>query len=161
MRNVAPRVRLEDTQMSALTRSNPFKTPRFDPMVSFDDLFRGLGARPLWRELDVAPDIRIDVKENDASYSVKAEIPGVQKNDIEVSVEGNQVAISAEVKHETKRKDDEKEIHTERYYGKVYRAFTLPGDLDSTKADAHYENGVLSLTLPKKKNGSTRKIAVS
>lgn len=147
--------------MSALTRWNPIKTARFDPMMSFDDLFRSLGTRPAWRDLDTAPDIRIDVNENDTSFIVKAEIPGVAKNDIEVSVERNQVSISAEVKRETKKKEDDKEICTERYYGQVYRAFTLPNDLDSTKADAHYENGVLTLTLPKTRNGSSRKIAVS
>ncbi|HSE11996.1 MAG TPA: Hsp20/alpha crystallin family protein, partial [Rudaea sp.] len=65
------------------------------------------------------------------------------------------------VKRETKKKEDEKEVYTERYYGKVYRSFTLPSDLDSAKAGAHYENGVLTLTLPKKGNGGTRKIAVS
>lgn len=146
--------------MTALTRWNPFKTTRFEPMTSFDDLFRGLMARPL-RDFDIAPDIRIDVTENDGSFSVKAEIPGVDKNNIEVSVEGNQVSIGAEVKRETQKKEGDKEICTERYYGQMYRAFTLPSDLDGSKAEAHYENGVLTLTLPKKKNGSSRKIAVN
>jgi HSP20 family protein len=148
--------------MTTMTRLNPFKAmTRFDPIAGLDDLFRGLGTRPAWREFDVAPDVRIDVSESDKFYNVKAEIPGVDKNDIEVSVEGNQVSISAEVKRETKKKESEKEIYTERYFGKIYRAFTLPSELDSTKADAHYENGVLFLMLPKKSNGGTHKIAVS
>ena len=148
--------------MTTMTRFNPFKAmTRFDPIAGLDDLFRGLGTRPAWREFDVAPDVRIDVSENDKAYNVRAEIPGVDKQDIEVSVEGNQVAISAEVKREMKKKDNEKDIYSERYFGKVYRAFTLPSELDSTKADAHYEHGVLFLTLPKKSNGGTRKIAVS
>ena len=146
--------------MSNLTHWNPFKTlARFDPASSFDDLVRSL--RPAWRDLDFTPGIRIDVNEDDKSYSVKAEIPGVDKKDIDVAVDGNQVSISAEVKHETSNKGDEKEIHTERYYGKVYRSFSLPDDLDSSKAEARYDNGVLSLTLPKKTNGNgTKKIAV-
>ncbi len=151
--------------MNTLTRWNPFKTmTRFDPIASFDDLFRGFGTRPAWRDFelaDVAPEVRLDVTENDKSYQVKAEIPGVDKNDIEISVEGNQVAISAEVKRATKKKEDEKELYTERYHGKVYRAFTLPNEIDSAKADAHYDQGVLTLTLPKKANGGTRRIAVS
>lgn len=147
--------------MTALTHWNPFKrTSRFDPLVNFEDLFRGIGTRPMWRELEAVPDMPVDVTENDKAFSVKAEIPGVDKKDIEVSVEGNQVAISAEVKRETK-KEEEKEVCTERYYGKVYRAFTLPSDLDSTKSEARYEGGVLTLTLPKKHNGGTRKIAIS
>lgn len=149
--------------MTALTHWNPFKTmARFDPTAGFEDMFRGFGLRPAWRNIEITPEIQIDVTENDKAFHVKADIPGVDKNDIEVSVEGNQVAISAEVKRETKKKDDEKEVCTERYYGKVYRSFTLPNDLDSAKAGAHYENGVLALTLPKKGNGSgTRKITVS
>lgn len=130
-------------------------------MTSFDEFFRGLGNRPMWRDLDVAADMRIDVTEDEGSFSVKADIPGVDKKDIDVSVEGNQVSISAEVKRETSKKDDDKEICTERYYGKVYRAFTLPSDIDSAKADARYDNGVLTLTLPKKKNGSSRKVSIS
>lgn len=85
----------------------------------------------------------------------------VVTDDIEVSVEGSQVAISAEVRRETKNKDDERELYTERCYGKIYRTFSLPSDIDSNKADARYDNGVLHLTLPKKSNGSMRKIAVN
>ena len=148
--------------MTSLTRWNPFKNPvRFDPVATFDDLFRGMGIRPLAREFEVAPEIRIDVNEDDKVYKIKAEMPGVDKNDIEVSVEGNLVTIGAEIKRETKKKENEKELYTERYYGKMFRSFSLPSDLDGTKADAHYEHGVLSLTLPKKSNGGSRKIAVS
>lgn len=150
--------------MSALTHWNPFKgMTRYEPITSFDDLFRGFGVglRP-WRDLEGAPEVRIDVAEDDKAFRVKAEMPGVDKKDIDVSIEGNQVAISAEVKRETKNKEGEKEIYTERYCGKVYRSFTLPNDVDSAKADAHYDKGVLTLTLPKKANGNgTRKIAVS
>lgn len=147
--------------MANLTHWNPFKaTPRFDPIANFDDLFRGWNVRPMAREFDVAPDVRIDVNEDEKAFKVKAEIPGVEKKDIEISVEGNQVTISAEVKRETKKKEDEKELYTERYFGKVYRSFTLPNELDAAKAEAHYDQGVLTLTLPKKSNGGTRKIAV-
>lgn len=146
--------------MANITHWNPFKTlARFDPAASFSDLIRDL--RPEWREFEVAPGVRIDVNEDDKAYNVKAELPGVDKKDIDVSVDGNQVSISAEVKRETTRKQDEKEIYTERYYGKVYRSFSLPSDLDSTKAEAQYDKGVLTLTLPKKANGNGgKKIAV-
>ena len=151
--------------MTALTHWNPFKgMARFEPSNSFDDLFRGLGfgLRPsTLPEFSAAPDIRIDVSEDDKAFHIKAEMPGVDKKDIDISVEGNQVAIGAEVKRESKKKEGEKEIYTERYSGKVYRSFSLPNDLDGSKAEAQYEKGVLMLTLPKKGNGSSRKIAVS
>lgn len=147
--------------MNTLTHWNPFKRlARFDPASNFDELFRSLGGRMLARDFDGPPDIPVDVTENDALYSVKAQIAGVDKNDIEVSVDGNQVAISAEVKREA-NKEGEQDVCIERYYGKAYRAFTLPSDLDAAKAEARYENGVLTLTLPKKRNGGTRRIAVS
>lgn len=146
--------------MSTLSRFNPFKAiTRLDPTANFDDLFRSMGMRP-WRDADGMPDVRIDVAEDDKAYSVKAEIPGVDKKDIDVSVDGNQVSISAEVKREKERKDGEKEIYTERYYGRVFRSFTLPGDVDAAKASAQYDSGVLTLSLPKQPNGSARKISI-
>lgn len=153
--------------MTTLARWNPFKAAaRLDPMSSFpisrfDDMFRSLASPSLWREMEMAPDMRLDVTEKDNAYLVKADLPGVDKGDIEVSVEGNQVAITAEVKRSTEQKDDEHTLCSERYYGKVYRAFSLPAEIDSAKADAHYEGGVLTLTLPKSGNGASRRISVS
>lgn len=147
--------------MANLTRWSPFKAlSRFEQSSPFDDFFRGLAVRPQWSELE-APDVRLDVTENDGAYRVKAEMPGVDKNDIDVSISGNQVAISAEVKRESKKRDDERDICTERYYGQVYRSFSLPDEVDSDKAKASYEGGVLTLELPKKGNGSARKLTVS
>lgn len=146
--------------MNQIARWNPFKaTARFDPVATMDDFLRGVTGRSLLGDAG-APDIRIEVNEDDKAYRVKAEIPGVDKKDVDVSIDGNQVSISAEVKRESKKKEGEKEVYSERYYGKAYRSFTLPGDLDSAKAEAHCEAGVLTLTLPKKQNGSSRKIAV-
>ncbi len=147
--------------MANLTRWSPFKTlSRFEQGVPFDDFFRGFALRPQWSELE-APDVRLDVTENDGAYRVKAEMPGVEKNDIDISINGNQIAISAEVKRESKKKDDERDICTERYYGKVYRSFSLPDEVDSGKASAHYEGGVLTLELPKMGNGGARKLTIS
>lgn len=146
--------------MANLTRWSPFKTLSRLEQSPFEDFFNGFGLRPRWPELET-PDMRIDVTENDRSYAVKAEIPGVNKDDIDVSIEGNQVSISAEVKRETKKKEDDREICTERYYGKVFRSFGLPAEVDNTKASAHYDNGVLTLELPKKGNGHGRKLTVS
>ena len=91
---------------------------------------------------------------------VHGEVPGVKKEDIQVSIDGNQVAISAEVKRQKEEKQGEKTLRTERYYGKVYRAFSLAQDVDQEQAQARYENGVLELTLPKRAAASTRKLTV-
>lgn len=148
--------------MTTLTRWNPFKVAtRFDPMSGFEDLLRGLGTRPQWQGLETAPQMRVDVSEDDKAFHVKAEIPGVDKDDVEISINGNQLTITAETKREITSKEDETDVYSERYFGKTYRSFTLPGDVDSAKAKARSDNGVLTLSLPKKANGSTRRIAVS
>lgn len=148
--------------MTTMTRWNPSKaSTRFDPLVSLEDMFRGLTSTPHGRDLVAAPDMRIDVTEDDKAFLVKVDVPGVDKDDIEISTDGNQVTISAEIKRESSNKKGEQAIYTEGYYGKVYRSFTLPGDFDSAKAQARYDNGVLALSLPKKANGSSRKIKVS
>lgn len=148
--------------MTALTRFNPFRNPaRVDNPAFFDDLFRNFALSPAWRESALpTPDMPIDITEDEKAYRIKAEIPGVEKEDIEVSVEGNQVSISAEAKREVEKKD-EKELIVERAYGRAYRAFSLPSEVDGNRTEAHYDKGVLSLTLPKKGNGSARRITVS
>lgn len=147
--------------MAMLTTWNPFKPlTRFDPMWDLENAFRGLGLRPTQREGDQAPDIRLDVKETHNHFRVMAEIPGVHKEDIEVSVEGKLVSISAEVKREVEQKD-EQQVYSERYFGKAFRSFTLACDVDAGRAEAQYHNGVLTLTLPKKANGEGRKIKIN
>lgn len=147
--------------MTALTRFNPFKTPtRFVSPALFDDFFRDTGMTPFWREPAVVPEMRVDITEDDKAFQIKAEIPGVDKDDIEVSVERNQVSISAELKRENEKKD-EKELIVERSWGRAYRAFSLPGDVDGNHTEARYDKGVLTLTLPKKADGNARRIAVS
>lgn len=148
--------------MANITRFDPFNDlARFDPFMDVNDLFKGFALRPVLRELEAEPQMKIDVAEANGAYEVKAEIPGVNKNDIHVSIEGNMVSISAEVKKEKEEKKGEKVIRSERYFGRVARSFTLGNEIDSSKAQAKYADGVLELTLPKKTGGSKKEIAVS
>lgn len=105
-------------------------------------------------------DISIDVTENDKAYTVKAEIPGVKKEDISVQIDGNFISISAEVKRHTEEKKDEKVLREERYYGAMSRAFTLPTEVDQAQSQAQYVNGVLELTLPKRAGVQARRLVV-
>jgi len=135
---------------------------RYDP---FEDFFTGFPKAFAWRpvalpaEVDVK--IKLDVKEDEKSYTVRADIPGVKKEDIQVSVEGGQVSLSAEIKQEKEEKKGEKTIYSERSYGMASRSFTLPTDVDAQGAKAEYKDGVLNLTLPKKANGSSKRIAIA
>jgi len=134
----------------------------YDPFAEtgFDELFRGF-FRPVRSNDKSAPAaIRIDVTESDKDYTVHAEIPGVKKDEIHVAIEGNQVTIAAEVKREVDAKEGERVLRTERYYGSVYRSFTLPADLDESASTAKYDNGVLELTLAKKPQVAGRKLSV-
>lgn len=143
--------------MANITRIDPFQLSVTDP---FEDVFRGF-FRPV--RVEGAPDvkIKIDVKEDDKSYTVHADIPGVKKEDIHVTVEGNQVSISAEVKQEKEVKEGERVLRSERFYGKTERSFTLANEVDEASAQAKYSDGVLELTLPKKATTSAKKLAIN
>ena len=145
--------------MANIARFDPFnELARFDPFPDMNDFFQGFMLRPVLRDFGGQPQIKLDVAEEDKAYTVKAEIPGVKKEDIEVSIDGNQVSISAEIKQE---KEGKKLVRSERYYGKQYRSFCLAHDIDQAKAEAEYHDGVLQLTLPKKYGaGEAMKIAV-
>jgi HSP20 family protein len=131
----------------------------YDPFGDVDDLFKGFMLRPVRFEQQV-PQIKIDVKENDGAYVVRADIPGVKKEDIKVDVDGNVVSISAEVKEEKEQKEGARVIRSERYYGSMSRSFSLGQDVDEKAAKAKYTDGVLELTLPKKSGSRQAKIVV-
>ena len=147
--------------MANITRTDPFQAlARFDPFRDIDAVPTWGRLRKLFQDLPAEPAIKLEVAENDAAYTVKADLPGVKKEDIAVEVEGNQVSISAEVKRETEEKKGEEVVHSERYYGKQFRSFTLGRDIDREKVAAKYADGVLELTLPKNGKVPTGRIAI-
>ncbi|MFA5171694.1 MAG: Hsp20/alpha crystallin family protein [Sulfuriferula sp.] len=142
--------------MANLTPYDPFDLT----LEPFDNLFRGF-IQPV--RFDNQPQqlhIKMDVKETDKAYTVHAEIPGVKKEDIHVSIDGKQVSISCEVKKEKEEKAGEKVLRSERYHGKLYRSFTLSQDVDEASSVAKYTDGVLDLTLPKKKADTAKKLTI-
>ncbi|MGL4809076.1 MAG: Hsp20/alpha crystallin family protein [Giesbergeria sp.] len=131
----------------------------------FDDFFKdiapGFYVRPLHGDTLPAPSqIKVDVKETEGGYTVQAEVPGVPKEDIHVSVEGNVVSLRAEVRQLDQKTEGEKVLRSERYYGSVARSFQLPADIDAAQAKARYDNGVLTLTLPKKLNNAAQRLNI-
>jgi len=136
---------------------------RYDPMGDLDDMFKGLFVRPMRFDIEGAPQMKmkVDVTKTDDTYTVKADLPGVKKDDIHVSVDGNEVTISGEVRKESEEKKGEEVIRSERYFGKVSRSFTLPQEVDEAKVAAKYADGVLNLTLPMKVKAAKRRITVS
>lgn len=128
---------------------------------SFDTALRRFFS-PVAFEADAQPlKMRIDVSEKDGAYLVKADIPGVKKEDINVRIDGNVVQIDAEVKREKETKGDgDKVLRSERYWGNISRTFSLAQDVDDAKVQAKYADGVLSLELPKKASSASRKVTV-
>ena len=132
----------------------------YDPFSEvFPELFRSVlqpvraaGGEPL--------EIKIEVKENNGEYTVQAEMPGVKKEDIHVQIDGNRVAIQAEVKRESEEKEGERVLRSERYYGSISRSFSLASEVDEAKATAKFDNGVLALTLPKKVAPTSKRLTV-
>ena len=132
----------------------------------FDEFFRdfplGYSVKPLHGDPLPSPDkIRIDVKTNDKSFTVHAEMPGLAKDDIHVTVDGNLVTIQAEVKQYDANEEDGQVVHSERYYGSVARTISLPAPVSESGVKAKYENGILTLNLPKETAGGAKKIAIT
>jgi HSP20 family protein len=131
----------------------------------FDDFFKeltpGFYVRPLHGDALPSPSqIKIDVQETDDDYKVQAEIPGVAKEDIQVSIDGNVVSLRAEVSQVDEQKKDDKVLRAERYFGSVERSFQLPSEVDASKAKARYEQGVLTLSLPKKSGSAAQRLQI-
>ena len=130
----------------------------FDPA---DDVFRSL-MRP-WR-FDIpeaAPRIKIDLTEQDGSYALKADIPGVKKEDIDVRIDGNMITISAEVKSDKEEKGNGgRVLRHERQEGYASRSFTLACPVEESKVEAHYKDGILALKLPKKVTTTNKRVAI-
>ena len=129
----------------------------------FDNLFEGFFrpmriATPFSSGDHLTP--AIDVTENDQAYSVKAELPGIKKEDIHITVQDGVLTISAESKADTVKKEGERVIRRERRYGKYSRSMTLNKQIDEGNVQATYNDGILELILPKKEETRPQKINV-
>jgi HSP20 family protein len=124
----------------------------------FDDFF----GRPSWRlpveERGWMP--VVDVFEKEDKFVVKAELPGMKEDDINVSVVGDTLSIKGEKKTETEIKDEDY-YRCERSYGSFYRSIPIPSNVDADKIEASFEDGVLEVVLPKSAKVKPKKIAVS
>lgn len=133
----------------------------YDPfeMEPIGDMFHGM-----FRALRGGPDtefaFKVDVTESDKDYTVVAEIPGARKEDIQVSVERGTVLISAKVEKASKENEGERVIRRERCIGSMQRAFTLDTNVDESKVDASYQDGVLRLVLPKREATPQKSITI-
>jgi HSP20 family protein len=134
----------------------------YDPRneAGLDELFRGF-FKPVRVEGAPTPImIKMDATETENGYLIHAEMPGVKKDDIDVAIEGNQVTITAEVKQAWEKKEGDRMLRNERYFGNIYRSFTLPVEIDETASVAAYDSGVLELKLVKKATVAGKRLAI-
>ena len=135
----------------------------FEPAFgeSFDNAMRRFFGPLALDEQAMPLKMRVDVTENEQRYEVKADIPGVRKEDIKVRVDGNVVQIDAEMHSEKETKGNgDRIVRSERHSGAISRTFSLAQDIDESKVEARYADGVLTLALPKKVGKGTRQITV-
>ena len=134
------------------------------PMLSspLDDLLSGFFVRPMNLEprADRPLQFAIDVYETENAYHVVADLPGIRKDDINITISGAEVSISAEAKRDQGTGSNWKALVSERFAGRWYRAFTLGHEIDEASAEAKYVDGVLQLTLPKSPNSLPKKITI-
>ncbi|XUW90506.1 Hsp20/alpha crystallin family protein [Burkholderia sp. M6-3] len=144
--------------MSNLTRFDPLS---LDPVSEmFQGFFRPMRSMLTTQDNELAS-MKIDVTENDGAYSVKAELPGVDKKDIDVQIDGRIVSINAKVERNKEEKEGERVVRRERYAGTFSRSFALGGEVDEGNSKAEYKDGVLSLSLPKKTSGDHKRLTVN
>jgi HSP20 family protein len=148
------------TNLTNLTRFEPFGSMNFDPFRTMDDFFY-LPRMPFFRAVAPEPEMKIDLSEDAKAYYLKAELPGVKKEDIHVGIDGNELSINAEMRKEKEEKEGTTVLRSERYFGRWSRSFTLGVPVDEAKAEAKYSDGILMLTLPKKGGVQPKEIAVN
>ena len=129
----------------------------------FDDIFGRPSLPSIWRRIPTeergwAP--AIEVFDREDKFVVKAEVPGIKAEDIDISVVGDILTIKGEKKAETEVKEEDYYC-CERSYGSFYRSIALPSDVDANKIEANYEDGVLEVSLPKAPEVKPKKVAVS
>lgn len=140
-----------------------FEPRLFEPALgdSFESMFKRFMA-PMRMEFENGNlDMRVDVTEVDGLYKVRADLPGVKKEDINVRIDGNIIQIDAEAKQEKEtRESGGKVLRSERWHGAISRAFSVSQDVDEAKAVAKFEDGVLTLELPKKETTAAKRLAI-
>jgi HSP20 family protein len=134
---------------------------RWDPFRVMDALFRFDPFRGEWGGLTQGAEFmpRFDVKETKDAYVIKADLPGVKEDDLNVSVNGSMLTISGK-REEEHRDEGDRYYAIERGYGEFARSFTLPDGVDADNVSAELKNGELTLRLPKKPEAQPKKITI-
>ena len=134
---------------------------QFGRMVEnmFQDFFAPLAQGGHWTDDGLAMP-RLNVSESDKAFEVQAELPGVKKEDVKVSIDGQRVTIEGECQQANEQRQGEQVVYSERSTRRYQRSFALPSEVDDTKAEARLENGILMLTLPKRQGSEAKRVTI-
>jgi HSP20 family protein len=149
--------------MTDLVKRSPFlgNIARSDPFFNLDDWFNNFWMpRRFSTDMEAISPIKVDITENDKAYTIRAEIPGVKKEDVKVQVDGNLVSISAETKQKKEKKEGGRVVCSECSQGSSYRSFTLDSNVNEAKSQAKFEDGMLELILPKKNGAGAKQLKI-
>jgi HSP20 family protein len=155
--------------MNLIRRGNsPLSTMRGGPMDDqfgrlvesmFQDFLAPLAQGGRWTDDGLAMP-RLDLSETEKTFEVQAELPGVKKEDVKVSVDGQRVTIEAECQQANEQRQGEQVVYSERSTRRYQRSFTLPSEVEDTGAEAKLEDGVLRLSLPKRQGGAAKRLTI-
>jgi HSP20 family protein len=136
----------------------------FAPVVDFrkemDRLFDSFFGKGLMKYDEEGFTPKIELSEDEKSYTVKAELPGMDKEDISVNLEDNVLTLRGEKKEEKEEKK-KNSFYSETRYGSFHRQIPFRHDVDDGKVDAHFKKGILTMTLPKKKVTESKSIKIN
>lgn|SRR5215469_6998713 len=139
--------------MTLITRIDPFR----ELANLFENFADGSGKDQLQAGTFVPP---VDIYEDDHNVVLKLEVPGISEDNLDIQLENNTLTVKGERKFETEEKEEN--FHRiERRYGSFVRTFRLPNIVDTEKVDAHYDKGVLQITLAKKAEAKPKQIKVA
>ncbi len=126
---------------------------------AMDRLFQESFVRPIGG-MSGRGSVALDIAESADQYEVRAALPGVKPEDVQITVQGDNLTIRGEVKGEEERKTDQNWLARERVTGTFYRSISLPLPVSAEKAQAHFEHGILYLTLPKAEEAKPKEIRI-
>jgi HSP20 family protein len=147
--------------MNLIRRGNSPLEEGINRMVEsmFQDFLAPMAQGGRWLEDGLAMP-RLDLSETEKAFEVQAELPGVKKDDVKVSIDGQRVTIEGECQQANEQRAGEQVVYSERSTRRYQRSFTLPSEVDDAGAEARLENGILMLTLPKKQGSAAKRLTI-
>ncbi len=148
--------------MNPLVKSNEWNRLSRDPFASFSYDWPNFSPSDLFRSSVSSADRvpAVDIEETDTEFRVVADLPGISKKSLDVSVNNDILSIVVSSQEESEQNSESRILRKERYQGRITRSFRLTDTLDSENIQANYKDGVLSITVPKKEPTQPRRIEV-